>query len=312
MTTPSQINPPRNSRRQRGAAILIMVLILMLGLITLFTFRMDRRGPELEADRKTALALAQAKEALIGKSATNNVASGTENPGSMPCPDQDNDGGWGKGLPPPSLLATCPSSANVGRLPWYFLQMEELRDGSSENLWLVVDPAFIDRGNPINTNTLSTLTVDGNSVIVAIVAPGSAIAGQNRTGAGVNLPANYLENYTSPITTLPLSAAYNDRILTITAKELFTVVTQRMVREFVKKLAGMGYVTYYPSSYPFPIPPASLPLPLDVWDENEWYSVAVYTPLSATQFKLQFAKCASVFTVTWNGVSSIISRSGSC
>ena len=322
MTTPNQINPPRNSQRQRGAAILIMTLILMLGLITLFTFRMDRKAPELEADRKTAMALVQAKEALLGNSATNGIATATtENPGRLPCPDLDNDGD--------SEGAVCASY--VGRLPWKTLGMDDLRDGSNEGLWYVLDAGFFDNGTPMNSAAISTippynpaLDVNGNKVVAVIIAPGPPLGGlnQQRDTANQNNRTNYLESYGSPTTINlnPSSPNYNDRIISITAGELFNVVTQRMVREFVKKLAENGLDSpYYPSTYPIMarrtvISPPGVPLkPSDTWFDNQWDATVSYSPTPSsnpTQFTLLFTSCTSAFTVVRNAGSNSIS--GKC
>lgn len=185
MTPPSKINPPRNSQRQRGAAILIMVLILMLGLITLFTFRMERRAPELEADRKTAMALAQAKEALLGYAAKDG-----NRPGSLPCADINDDGETTLGVD-----FSC-SSDVVARLPWKQLGIPDLRDGNGERLWYAVSPdfrAFLNSAtNPLNStfggqitirNAAGTIVNDADAipsegVIAVIVAPGGVLARQ--------------------------------------------------------------------------------------------------------------------------------------
>ena len=192
MTTPNKINPPRSSQRQRGAAILIMTLILMLGLITLFTFRMDRKGPELEADRKTALALAQAKEALLGY-----AAKDSNRPGSLPCADI-NDDGVNMG-PDASCLANV-----IARLPWKQLDLPDIRDGNGERLWYAVSQDFRSslssalnstKGGQITLrNPLGVIVNDADAspstgVIAVIISPGGVLtrqgaATQDRNCAG--------------------------------------------------------------------------------------------------------------------------------
>ena len=329
MTTPS-LNPPRNKHRrhQRGAAMLILMLIVMLGLITLFTFRMDRKGPVLNADRQTAAALAQAKEALLGDSATDNITGGVQNPGRLPCPNIDNSpSNEGKS----ALLSgsACQSGpnipANMGRLPWKTLKVDDLRDGAGERLWYVVDPNFVDNGMPMNSGITPTLAVNGNQIVAVIIAPGPALGALNQQRDTVNQNdyRNYLESYITS-TTVALNApsvTYNDHIITITARELFNVVTQRMVREFVKKLEENSLVNPYPSSYPFmprrtTLPPA-LPPP-DPWYDNQWDGTvsSSYSPTPSsnpTQFTVRFANCTNaLFTVIRSGTSNTISRAGHC
>lgn len=301
MTTPSQINPPRNSQQQRGAAIIIMTLILMLGLITLFTFRMDRRGPELDADRKTAMALAQAKEALLGWAATDGGNTANINPGRLPCPSDDKSGN--------SLGAACPN--NVGRFPWKTLQTEELRDGAAEPLWFIVDPAFqpssgLPNGASAIMNssyaTQISLTANGNAVVAVLFAPGSAIKVQNRADTGQpnspsNDPINFLESYVNPIVTAPLS---NDHLLTVTAKELFTVVTQRMARELSLTAYSSGTMGGTISSIP------SKPA---IWINNQWNNAVDGPPnnltgpsgVSGSTITLKFLNCKITYIITGSG-----------
>jgi hypothetical protein len=334
MTTPSPNRPHNKHRRhQRGAALLILMLLVMLGLITLFTFRMDRKGPDLNANRQTALALVQAKEALLGNSVTNGIASTSlQNPGRLPCPNIDNspaNEGKATALAPP-LLTACRSAApgntaNLGRFPWKTLNVDDLRDGAAERLWYVVDPNFVDTGAPMNSGITPTLTVNSNQVVAVIIAPGPALGALNqlRDTANQNDYRNYLESYinTTSVALNPQSITYNDHIITITARELFNVVTQRMVREFVKKLEENGLDSpYYPTSYPVmarrPITnsPLSPPTPPDTWFDNQWDGVASTgysaTPLHPTQFTLLLTSCSSAFTVTRNTTSNIIS--GKC
>jgi len=303
MTTPSPIKPPRSSRRQRGAAILIMVLILMLGLITLFTFRMDRRGPELEADRKTALALAQAKEALLGRAASSNT------PGRITCPALNTLGA-------PPLLAgnNCQGNAgipqNAGRVAWRTLRVENLIDGAAEQLWVVIAPAFVDNGDPINSTVVlgNTMSIIGsapqNDIVAIIVAPGPPLTGQDHSAGAMN---NYLEGYFDSLTfnTAPPSPAYNDRILTISARELLTRVTQRITRELANT-PGVG---------PY-LPLLMLPKP-GVWAANNWDAAIASYVVSTTNTPddtliMQFANCSSLFTFQWDGVRNNVTSNGGC
>lgn len=299
MTTPSPNRPHNKHRRhQRGAALLILMLLVMLGLITLFTFRMDRKGPELNADRKTAAALAQAKEALLGNSAINGIATAsTENPGRLPCPNIDNSPAKeGVAASPPSTTA-CPSAApgipaNMGRFPWKTLKMADLHDGAAERLWYVVDPNFVDTGAPMNSGISPTLAVNGNKVVAVIIAPGPALGAlnQQRDTANQNNYRNYLESYINPVTVVlnTPSATYNDRIITITAKELFTVVTFRMARDLAIR-----------NSPPYPSAFTSLSTSPAVWGFNNWTPVVTYAPnMTSTGFDLTFQNCAIIYTIT--------------
>ena len=323
MTTPNKNNPPRNSQRQRGAAILIMTLILMLGLITLFTFRMDRKAPELEADRKTAMALAQAKEALLGNSMLNGLSSGTsQNPGKLICPDIDYLAvDQGKPPSPPLSGDDCrgatPTSKNVGRLPWNSLGVGGLYDGNGDRLWYAIAPSFVDAGT-INTNLLGDpdrkliTVINGtqtiNNIAAIIVSPGSPNAGQNRSSTNDNLYQNYLENFDlvgSSVAIEPTSNTYNDHILLISASEVLAFAAQRAV--------GALFHDY---SSPPPPSIAGLPPEPDIWEKNEWgAAVTSYIQNAATNSaQVTFANCATVVSIRWNAVSgrNEVTRIGNC
>ena len=305
MTTP-RLKLLRNKPRfhQRGAAVLILMLIVMLGLITLFSFRMDRKEPELNADRKTALALALAKEALLGWAATDGANTSNINPGRLPCPDQTNSGN--------SPGAVCPS--NLGHLPWKTLRVDDLRDGAAERLWYIVDQSFRSSSAWINSITQPTLTLNGKPVVAIIFSPGAALQSQTRayTGAASTNAANYLENYTIPtIVTQPPSAAYNDRVIAITAADVFTIVTRRMTQEFAQ---GIG-------APPYPSTPPTLPS-TSTWDLNGWGSAITSYNASDTSggtnynmIKLTYANCTGQpFTILWNATTytNDVTWTGTC
>ena len=335
MTTPNPNLPHNKHRRhQRGAAMLILMLIVMLGLITLFTFRMDRKGPELNADRQTALALAQAKEALLGY-----AAKDSNHPGSLPCPDANDDG-----TSDISDYAGPNCIAPVGRLPWRLLRLPDLRDGSGERLWYAVSPVFnANSGAKLNSTYFGQITLEDASgvitnnasastgVIAVVIAPGGvlvrqgATSPQNRTcivGTTCNAqlicnspfasvpkcnPINYLDLTASEdnqsftpgatdgfiagiIKDASGNVVVNDRIIPITTRDLFSVVTFRMAKD----LAGL-ISPPYPSSFSSIDTSSSA-----IWDPNNWTSaVASYVPnMTGTSFNLKFQNCAIIYTIT--------------
>src|SRR5258706_14542187 len=73
--------------RQRGVALIIVVVLLLIGIgAALFAF-IRPASQAIERDKVTAAALAQASTALIGR-----AAADANRPGSLPCPDTNNDG----------------------------------------------------------------------------------------------------------------------------------------------------------------------------------------------------------------------------
>lgn len=292
-------NPPPSSQRQRGAALLIAVLIVVLGLVTLLTFRSDRKAPELEAQHKTALALAQAKEAILGRAVINGVPTNTnQNPGALPCPDRDNDGDTDNSPPTQCLggsITVAALPANTGRVPSKTLDIDDLRDLAGERLWYILSPEFVDQGNPINTTTMPSLRIVENgiprNVAGIVIAPGRPLAGQDRSAP--NTLTNYIEGYdatTNTLTVAPLSDTYNDRIITLTEKELFTVVTFRMARELAKKNP----------MYPLTATSMDTLLKPSVWTNNNWNAAidGTVSQVTSTQIKLKFLNCGVIYTIT--------------
>ena len=151
----------------------------------------------------------------------------------------------------------------MGRLPWRTLGLPNTRDGGKECLWYVVSGNF--KSNPktdlMNWDTNGLITVtgpDGNALatgntpsgaVAVIFAPGPAIGGQSRTGVtapicGGNYAAsNYLDtsggtnnadmtgiganNIKSFIAGAAVAGTFNDRLIFITAAEIFDAIERR-------------------------------------------------------------------------------------
>jgi hypothetical protein len=306
MTTPNPNLPHNKHRRhQRGAALLILMLLVMLGLITLFTFRMDRKGPELNADRQTAAALAQAKEALLGRAAKDN------DPGTLPCPDFDGDGLLTVGTGDYSGL-NCASY--LGWLPWGYLDTGELRDGNNGKLWYFLSLNFKDNNNNPVPSTSGTLSILGtnplNNLVAIIIAPGRPVPGQTQPATDATGYAQYLESYVNSTTlnAAPQSSTYNDRFLPITWRDLFNVVTARAARSFAKELPPAYPISgWVPNTGEWAIGNN----PFTAWANN---TVTVYTaPVAAgSPATLQFPPCAAIYLIQRTGLTYQVSRNGTC
>ena len=214
---------------QRGLALAIVLVLLVAGALGAFV---SVASPQrISQDQVTERALAEARAALIGRAAADD-----NRPGSLPCPDTDNDG-------QAELLVGqhCPSY--VGRLPWQTLGLADLRDGSGERLWYALSPSLRDddSAHPINSvDTPIQLSVIGNApatnVAAVVMAPGRGLVAQDRSGAGASIIANYLEDENATtgnnvFETGVETETYNDRLLTITREQLFDVVEWRVAAE---------------------------------------------------------------------------------
>ena len=81
---------PGVRRLQHGAALLVLLAVLVLGASWFLVSRLDAlsAGIFTASNRNhNALVLSQAKQALIGYVAMNAAQSGENNPGRFPCPE---------------------------------------------------------------------------------------------------------------------------------------------------------------------------------------------------------------------------------
>lgn len=270
------------STKQKGGALIIFVLVLVLAFTTLLVSQLDGSGVKIERDKKTALALARAKQALIGWSISKGIV-GSDRPGELPCPDTDAPGTLGYGIEEGSCAV-----GKVGRLPWKTLGIEELTDGYGESLWYSIDGAFRKRfglvastNQPINSDTRATTQIyaaDGLTLITGagleaaavIFAPGQLLNGQSRSltnimvcpATGTSLienrcASNYLDlqnGRNNAINTGPFirgskSDTFNDQLIYISAFELMKMAEKRVGREL--KTILQNYYTSH-GAYPYP------------------------------------------------------------
>jgi hypothetical protein len=246
----------REARLQRGAALLVMLAVLVLGASWFLLSRLDAAGGTFTAiDRnRNAVVLNQAKQTLIGYVALQAVKAAEDSPGRLPCPEAPgniataNEG---------QAAGNCTLPA-VGRLPWRTLGLDKLVDARSEPLWYVVSPGWaITAGNlTINSNTLGQLNVDGqaNAVVALIIAPGAAMnvsasAGctarnQARSAPSPTIDArDYIECFntaTSSFATTAPATSFNDQVVRITVADVMpgieAAIASRAEREIVPLL----------------------------------------------------------------------------
>ena len=328
---PSSRFPPR----QQGFTLMLVLLLLGVGVgAVLFSFY-SSTALTLDSDQNTADALARAKAALIAYAIKSGDIAGNPRPGDFPCPDTDNDG---------NVNSPC-VAGRLGRIPWKELGIPEPKDASGETLWYAVAGPFRtwnSNPNPLNSDTRGNITVfasDGvtqltTQAVAVIFAPGPALAPQNRdpdpfllalcptTGTFVGpilCAANYLEtsagtnNATTngPFINGLRTAAYNDRVISITTPEFMPAVEMRVARELMTVFqAYYNTNSYYPfaAAYddatgtcalnerrgrvpssilgpPDPTPPNALCAGLAEWTgslpiwfmANNWYNVIYYS-----------------------------------
>jgi len=221
--------------RQCGYGVLIALVILVLGSLYGLTRGLSQATAQTKHDDHDQAVLRQARDALVARAALD-----ANRPGSLPCPDTNNDG-------VSELLAGSACPSYIGRLPWRTLGLPDLRDSAGETLWYVLSQPFTDSSaSVINSDTQGSLTMTGlapaTNVIALVFAPGAALGGQNRNAAGKNVAANYLEDENRDaantsyvarptcVTSDCAGGAFNDKVLAIGPRDLFPVVENMVAR----------------------------------------------------------------------------------
>ncbi|MBU0751922.1 MAG: hypothetical protein KJ787_11675 [Gammaproteobacteria bacterium] len=212
----------RTTRRQRGAALLIFLILVVVGALTYLVNSLTPEEMNARRERQTQEALAQAREALLGYAMQyrdRQIATGQLDHvyGFLPLPDlgtsrNNNTGCAFEGCDAANFFGNALNISAIGRFPWRALGTEPLRDGYGECLWYVVSGSHqrIQRGAPVNWDTLSQLDIvvaNGTSnlvgalasshdrPVVVIFAPGAVLPGQTRTASLVDTVATCGGNY---------------------------------------------------------------------------------------------------------------------
>ena len=266
--------PPlqRTPALQYGAALLVFMLIFFMASMSLLLSSANLSGSRISADQARSDALAQAKAALLAR-----AAATLTRPGSLPCPDFNDDGEDTNG--------SCSDTNTTGRLPWKTLGFADLRDGDGNRLWYVLATQLRnDSTAKINPAEPLGLSMDGTDNIAAIVfSPGPPLPGQ--AGRLSNNIKDYLDganNDGGPYISGPASPTFNDRAIAISRDELFRIVNLRVLR-----LLSAGLKKYYVAGNANVFPQTSADLKSELashfdtdtramLEDNNWYMVTDY------------------------------------
>ncbi len=281
----------RRPRAHRGYAML--GTIALLGTVTAAALTaLGTASANRPRTGDTAAVLAQAKQALISRAATD-----TNHPGSLPCPDAvtqipgsnvPNDG-------IADLLAGTACPSNLGRLPWRTLGLPDLRDADGERLWYLLAPAYQDSpARVINPGTSGQITayecpdeppaagvwpcaqpraLAATPWVAVVFAPGKILDGQRRDGARASDHAQYLESYNAadPLRLRMAGSTHNDQIAVIAPDDLFALVQRRVANEVQTALQAYFAATAGQGT-------ARLPWPATVCTTSTQCAAAAYAP----------------------------------
>ncbi len=238
---------------QRGYAMLGIIAAVGIATTALVVTSLSTTAVRNEQGRKDSNALALAKQALIA-----NAASSNSRPGSLPCPDINNDGVSDYQVTGDN---TSPCAQRIGRLPWLTLGLADLRDAAGERLWYAVSLNFQDlAANRINSSTTGQFTLregeqSTGGVVAIIAAPGKPVGHQSRGSAQLNNYEHYLESYGEGTLTVNIVAqdtTHNDQLSIITPADIFSLVQRRVAKEVNIALQNYYAASAAPHSLPYP------------------------------------------------------------
>jgi hypothetical protein len=209
---------------ERGTALTALLILLVLVSCALMLDRSLHRPSSRWVDEAVAVrTLSDARNALIAGAATLSPALGRDlTPGLLPFPDRNRDGNYdGKG---DCVTFGLNDSHLLGRLPWAGdttpcprLQLGvDFRDGGGQGLWYAVSRNLLirGRGGPVNprlgdaghaaypwirlrngSGALLREAATGEPLAIAavVIAPGAALASQDRSGRAPG-PGEYLDS----------------------------------------------------------------------------------------------------------------------
>ena len=214
----------RTGRRQRGAAMMIFMILLTMAALAYLLSSLSPGLTEARRERQTQEVLAQARDALIGyalRYREDQIADGQYDRvyGYLPLPDL----GTSRNNNSPACTQEGCDAANfsgnglnktvIGRLPWRTLGIQPLRDGNGECLWYMVSGSHqrIQRVTPMNWDTLgqidvvatndtdklkSLMATDHDRPIAIIFSAGPPVGNQNRGQIGSDVVTECGGNYT--------------------------------------------------------------------------------------------------------------------
>lgn len=247
--------------------MLLLMLVVVAATSAVIVTQMSEARLRMERGNDTQLALAAARRALLEYAVTYPDRFPGQ-PIQFPCPDLDAAGGLADGE---AHTAACgsPGVSMLGRVPWRTLGIDPPRDTDGNCLWYAVSGSYKGAAaataaliNPDSNGQFQLYSAETGGLVlgaqpedraVAIVlAPGAALAGQARSGAGNGTTecgndfavADYLDTATSigvsnaTLSGLPYSietfavserfdAVPNDSLLAISRADVESVVLGR-------------------------------------------------------------------------------------
>ncbi|HBN14094.1 MAG: hypothetical protein CMQ46_01690 [Gammaproteobacteria bacterium] len=290
------------SSYQTGVGLLIFFIVLFSVAATVTLSALNNRIAARTDNNTVYPELLEAKEALLAFAMFHTGLSANDNgPGRLPCPDTNND---------KFSNNDCDDNSTIGRLPveYSFPALKSPADfvfttrNDDSRFWYALSEGFgFDPSTPtpaLNTSTESTLTLNGQDDIVAlIIDAGVAVGTQTRPN---NNRANYLEGGnqlgTDFVTVPPTLGEFNDRMVAITEAELRAAMTLRVAQSIRQVIVENSLAI---SSEP-ELQAAMTNLGPS-WYSPESWNVSDFNEVSPGIITFEFANCDNIlFTLNLN------------
>lgn len=222
------------SQAQSGFVLLLLLLVVVAVGISLFLSVPSTAEFRLKRQQQGYQSLETAKDFLLARALMGDreldgdIAN--DQPGSLSCPDVDNDG--------QSDVTGSECSVPIeGRFPYRTYGSALLVDQDGEPIWFVLSQEFRAGNSDINDSTVGDLELDGVAGYAALlIQPGKALSGQAaQRSADENDSSGYLEGENvdgdNAYENQTESDAFNDVVIGISTTELMERVLQRVMQE---------------------------------------------------------------------------------
>ena len=237
-------------KRHRGVvALALMAMVLTASSLYIVT-RLQNAGAN-HTSRETRAALERARLALLGYAAGYpDRINARFGPGYLPCPAANE-----RGVAGPACAAA--SGSTRGRFPWHTLRTNDIRDGSGETLWYALSQShrYNPKLEPLNSDTVAQIQVDGEAVVALLIAPGAPHSAQGGRRSNALEASQFLEslNGDDDVTRFTRSdaagRAFNDQVAVITRGDLMNAIEPRVLGELEQRLRA--YAVNHGGRYPW-------------------------------------------------------------
>lgn len=242
--------------RQKGAALILMFLVLVLLALSSFVVTNIPEQRKAEVDERTHQALKKAKQLLLAYAARphgRESDSPTETreyqlarPGELQCPDFNNDGVMSG---PTDDYSGADCRQRVGWFAFESFDEKEIVSGEVSDIWFAVADGFYNRSGLagynepiINTSSTTSMTLDGNPVVAVLFATGSPYASQvarNSNNASI-AQSSFLEQDNADgdndkFVSHVAGGDFNDTVIGITLSELLAAVEIQAAHAVAKR-----------------------------------------------------------------------------